>query len=48
MDTNYTSPPDMAVPQEHYEGHDMWLLDDGGIIISEGGVGGAESNLDGL
>ena len=44
MDTYYTSPPDMAVPQERYEGHDMWLLDDEGIIISEG-CGGADSNL---
>ena len=43
MDTYYTSPPDMAVPQKRYEGHDMWLLDEG-IIISEG-IGGADSNL---
>ena len=51
MDSNNSTPPDLPLPQEGTGGHDMWPIDDEGIIIGEGVGGaaavGADSNLGG-
>ena len=43
MDSNNRSTPDRELPEEHVEGHQMWPLDDEGII--NGGGGGAGRNF---
>ena len=40
MNSNNSTPPDLPLPQEGTGGHDMWPIDDDGIIIGEGGASG--------
>ena len=51
MDSNNSTPPDLPLPQEGTWGHDLWPIDDGGILIAKngasGGVGGSDRNLGG-
>ena len=51
MDSNNRSTSDREMPEEHVEGHQMWPLDDEGIIIAvDGGdgnnVGVSQGNTD--
>ena len=51
MDSNNSTPPDLPLPQEGTGGHDLWPIDDGGILSFEngatGGIGGSDRNLGG-
>ena len=51
MDRNNTTPPGLPLPQEGTGGHDLWPIDDGGILSFEngatGGIGGSDRNLGG-